>query len=102
MSKSDKVEIVSDPTTMPHLKKSRTLLEVPVSPSLSSQQDLYLNMANEPFLYSSSQYDESIELRHRAMSHCTESRTLPLLTIIGRKYPIICNSGHTGRRGHVD
>ena len=38
-------------------------------------------MANELFLDSFSQQDESIELRHRAMAHCTESSTLPLLTM---------------------
>ena len=38
-------------------------------------------MANELFLDSFSQQDEPIKLRHRAMAHCTESSTLPLLTM---------------------
>ena len=38
-------------------------------------------MANEPLLDSFSQHDESIEIRHRARAHCTESSTLPLLTM---------------------
>ena len=38
-------------------------------------------MANELSLDSFSQQDESIELHHRAMAHCTESSTLPLLTM---------------------
>ena len=73
---------MSDPTTLPPLKKESNIhLEATVSPSLSSQQDLDLNMANELSLDSFSQKDESIELRHRAMAHCTESSTLPLLTV---------------------
>ena len=38
-------------------------------------------MANKLFLYSFSQHDKSIELCHRAMTFCTESSTLPLLTM---------------------
>lgn len=38
-------------------------------------------MANELFLDSFSQQGESIELRQRAMAHCNESSTLPLLTM---------------------
>ena len=72
---------MSDPTALPPLKKRRTYLEAHVSPSLSSQQDLDLNMANEPVLDSFSQHDESIELRHRAMAPYTKSSILPLLTI---------------------
>ena len=70
-----------DPTTLPPLKKSYIHQEASVSPSLSSQYDLDLNMVNELFLDSFPQQDESIELRHRAMAHCTESSTLPLLTM---------------------
>ena len=36
-SRSDKFGTVSDPTALPPLKKKRTHLEAPVSPSLSSQ-----------------------------------------------------------------
>ena len=52
-----------------------------VSPSLSSQHDLDTEMANQKYLVSFSQQNESIELRHRAMTPCTESSTLPLLTM---------------------
>ncbi|KAK1397204.1 hypothetical protein POM88_007067 [Heracleum sosnowskyi] len=38
-------------------------------------------MAAEQSLETSSQQDESIEIRHRAMASCTESSTLPLLTM---------------------
>ena len=38
-------------------------------------------MADEQLLETSSQQDESIEIRHRAMTSCTESSTLPLLTM---------------------
>ena len=73
---------MSDPTALPPLKKESNIhLEATVSPSLSSQKDLDLNMANELSLDSFSQQDESIELRHRAMAHCTESSTLSLLTM---------------------
>ena len=66
---------------MPPLKKRRTFLEATISPSLSSQQDLDSEMANEQYLVSFSQQDEPIELRHRFMVPCTESSTLLLLTI---------------------
>ena len=79
--RSDKVGTESEPTTLPPLEKRRTLFEEFVSPSLSSQQDLDFKMANELFLDSFSQHDESIELRHRAMAPCTESIILPLLTM---------------------
>ena len=69
------------PQLLPPLKKIRTILEASVIPSLSSQQDLDFGMAIELFLYSFSQQDESIELRHRAMTTCTESSTLPSLTM---------------------
>ena len=77
---SDKVGSVSEPTSLPPLRKRSTLFEETVSPSLSSQQDLDSEMANEQYLVSFSQHDESIELRHRAMAPCTESSTLTLLT----------------------
>ena len=72
---------MSAPTSLPPLKKKHILLEVTVCSSLSSQQDLDFDMANEPFLDSFSQQGESIELRQRAMAHCTESSTLSLLTM---------------------
>ena len=86
-SRSNKVGTMSDPTALPALKKSNIYLEAPVSPSLSSKNDLDLNMANELFLDSFSQQDKSIELRHRAMAYCTESSTLPLLTM-GKNIPL--------------
>ena len=79
--RSEKVGTVSEPTAMPPLKKRRTLLEASFSPSLSPQHDLDFEMANELFLDSFSQHDESIELCHRAMESYTESRTLSLLTM---------------------
>ena len=87
-SRSKKVGTVSDPTALPPLKKNNIYLEATISPSLSSQQDLDLNMANELFLDSFSQHDESIELRHRVMAHCIESSTLPLLTM-GEKIQLV-------------
>ncbi|KAK1360803.1 hypothetical protein POM88_045277 [Heracleum sosnowskyi] len=72
----------SDPTALsPPLKKRRTLLEASVSQSVSSQKDMDSQKANEQLLETSSQQDESIEIRHQAMAFCTESSTLPLLTM---------------------
>ena len=65
--------VVSVPTALPPLKKRRTILEATVSPSISSQQDMDFEMANEPLLETFSQQDESIEIRYRAMASCTES-----------------------------
>ncbi|KAK1356704.1 hypothetical protein POM88_049960 [Heracleum sosnowskyi] len=71
-----------EPTALsPPLKKRKTYRETSVSPSVSSQQDMDLEMAIEQSLETSSQQDESIEIRHRAMAICTESGTLPLLTM---------------------
>ncbi|KAK1397067.1 hypothetical protein POM88_006930 [Heracleum sosnowskyi] len=73
---------MSVPTTLsPPLKKRKTYREASVSPSLSSQQDMDIDMATEQSLETSSQHDESIEIRHRALAICNESSTLPLLTM---------------------
>ncbi|KAK1388074.1 hypothetical protein POM88_016252 [Heracleum sosnowskyi] len=75
-------ETMSDPAALsPPPKKRRTYREISVSPSVSSQQDMDFEMANTQSLETSSQQGESIEVRHRAMSSCTESSTLPLLTM---------------------
>ena len=63
------------------LKKRKTLREANVSPSVSSQQDMEFEMANEQYLGSFSQQDDPIEIRHRAMAPCKESHTLALLQI---------------------
>ncbi|KAK1356366.1 hypothetical protein POM88_049622 [Heracleum sosnowskyi] len=65
----------------PPLKKRRTYREASVNPYVSSQKDMDIDMATEQSLETSSQQDESIEIRHRAMASCTESSTLPLLTM---------------------
>ena len=78
---SDKVGQVSEPTTLPPLKKIKTYLEATVIPSLSSQQNLDTEMATTQYLVSFPQQDETIEIHHRAMASCTESSTLPLLTM---------------------
>ena len=57
-------------------------------------------MANELFLDSFSQQDESIELRHRAMTLCTESSTLSLLTM-GEDIQIDEIQDTLVRRAHV-
>ena len=72
---------MSEPTALPPLKKRKTLREATVSPSLSSQQDMDFEMANEQYLGSFSQQDDPIEIRHRAMAPCTESHTLALLQV---------------------
>ncbi|KAK1357005.1 hypothetical protein POM88_050261 [Heracleum sosnowskyi] len=75
-------ETMSDPAALsPPPKKRRTYREISVSPSVSFQQDMDFEMANTQSLETSSQQDESIEVRHRAMAFCTESSTLPLLTM---------------------
>ncbi|KAK1385867.1 hypothetical protein POM88_023602 [Heracleum sosnowskyi] len=72
----------SAPTALsPPLKNRKTYREASVSPSVSSQQDMDIDMATEQSLETSSQKDESIEIQHRAMASCTESSTLPLLTM---------------------
>ena len=55
------------------------MIEASVSPVVSSQQDMVLDMSNEPFLGSFSQQDDTIEVRHRGLTICTESSTIPLL-----------------------
>ncbi|KAK1370204.1 hypothetical protein POM88_036296 [Heracleum sosnowskyi] len=73
---------MSVPTALsPPLKKRKTYRETTVSPSVSSQKDMDIDMATTQSLETSSQQDESIEIRHRAMASCTESSTLPLLTM---------------------
>ena len=52
---SDKVGTMSEPTTLPPLKKRKTLCEATVSPFVSSQQDMDFEMANEQYLGSFSQ-----------------------------------------------
>ena len=47
---SDKVGTVSEPTTLPPLKKRKTFREASVSPSVSSQYDMDFEMANEQYL----------------------------------------------------
>ncbi|KAK1387455.1 hypothetical protein POM88_015633 [Heracleum sosnowskyi] len=72
----------SVPTALsPPLKKRKTYREASVSPSVSSQQDMDIDMATEQSLETSSQQDESIEIRHLVMASCNESNTLPLLTM---------------------
>ena len=79
--KSDKVGTLSEPTALPPLKKRKTFREATVSPSVSSQQDIDFEMANEQYVGSFSQQDDPIEIRHRAMAPCKESHTLALLQI---------------------
>ena len=75
-------EIMSAPTEQPPpLKRRRIYSEDSVSPSISSQQDMDLEMATEQLLESFSQQDDAIEFRHRAMASCTESRTIPFYTM---------------------
>ena len=45
--RSDKVGTMSEPTSLPPLKKRKTLCESIVNPSISSQQDMDFKMANE-------------------------------------------------------
>ena len=70
-----------EPTTLPPQKKSKTYTEATVRPSVSSQQDMDFEMADEKYLGSFSQHDDPIEIRHRAMAHVKESHTLALLQI---------------------
>ncbi|KAK1396442.1 hypothetical protein POM88_006305 [Heracleum sosnowskyi] len=73
---------MSVPTALsPPLKKRKTYRETTVSPSVSSQKDMDFDMATTQSLETSSQQGGSIEIRHRAMTSCTESSTLPLLTM---------------------
>ncbi|KAK1398062.1 hypothetical protein POM88_007925 [Heracleum sosnowskyi] len=73
---------MSVPTALsPPLKKRKTYREITVSPSVSSQKDMDIDMATTQSLETSSQQGGSIEIRHRAMASCTESSTLPLLTM---------------------
>ncbi|OKX69591.1 hypothetical protein AXD71_14935, partial [Listeria monocytogenes] len=75
-------EIMSEPTEQPPpLKKRRIYREDSVNPSVSSKQDMDLEMATEQLLDSFSQQDDAIEFRHRAMASCIESSTNPLLTM---------------------
>ena len=78
--RSDKVGSETEPTTLPPQKKSKPN-EATVSPSVSSQQDMDYEMANEQYLGSFSQQDDPIEIRHRAMALVNESHTLALLQI---------------------
>ena len=66
--RSDKVGLAREPTTLPPQKKSKPNTEATVSPSVSSQQDMDYEMANEQYLGSFSQQDDPIEIRHRAMA----------------------------------
>ena len=75
-------EILNDPTEQsPPLKRRRTQSEISVSQSVSSQQDMDFEMATKQLLESFSEYDDSIEFRHRAMASCTESSPIPLHTM---------------------
>ena len=76
----DKVGSAREPTTLPPQKKSKPN-EATVSPSVSSQQDMDYEMANEQYLGSFSQQDDPIEIRHRAMALVKKSHTLALLQI---------------------
>ena len=78
--RSDKVGSAREPTALPPQKKSKPN-EATVSPSVSSQQDMDYEMANEQYLGSFSQQDDPIEIRHRAMALVKESHTLALLQI---------------------
>ena len=78
--RSDKVGSAREPTALPSQKKSKPN-EATVSPSVSSQQDMDYEMANEQYLGSFSQHDDPIEIRHRAMALVKESHTLALLQI---------------------
>ena len=78
---SDKVGSMSEPTTLPPIKKRKTLRETTVSPSLSSPQDMDFEMVSEKYLGSLSQQDDPIEICHRAMAPCTESHTLTLFQV---------------------
>ena len=66
---------VSDPQLC-STKESHIHLEAHINHHYPPKRILDLNMANELFLDSFSLHDESIELRHRAMTLCTESSTL--------------------------
>ena len=57
-------------------------------------------MATEQLLETFSQQDESIEIRHRAMASCTESSTLPLLTM--EAYKPIDDTQDTERGLHIE
>ena len=78
--RSDKVGSAREPTALPPQKNSKPN-EATVSPSVSSQQDMDYEMANEQYLGSFSQQDDPIEIRHRAMTLVKESHTLALLQI---------------------
>ena len=79
--RSDKDGSARELTALPPQKKSKPNTEATVSPSVSSQQDMDFEMANEQYLGSFSQQDNPIEIRHRAMSSVKESQTLALLQI---------------------
>ena len=79
--RSDKEGTVREPTSLPPLKKRKTFREATVIPSVSTQQDMDFDMANEQYLGSFSQQDDPIEICHRAMAPCKESHTLALLQI---------------------
>ena len=78
---SDKDGSAREPTALPPQKKSKTYTEATVSPSVSSQQDMDYEMANEQYLGSFSQQDDHIEIRHRTTAPVKESHTLALLQI---------------------
>ena len=96
---SDKVGSMSEPANLLPLKKRRTFLEATVSPSLSSQQDLDSEMANEQYLLSFSQQDESIELRHQGSGTLYRVKHT-LITHNGRKHYNRGTRGHSVRRAH--
>ena len=79
--RSDMDGSAREPTALPPQKKSKPYTEATVNPSVSSQQDMDYEMANEQYLGSFSQQDDLIEIRHRAMASVQESHTLALLQI---------------------
>ncbi|KAL8121917.1 hypothetical protein AgCh_018593 [Apium graveolens] len=91
---------VNEPSALPPPKKRKTFTEASESPSLSSQQDMDFDMASEQLLETFYQQDESIEIRHKAMASCTESSTLPLLTM--EAYKPIDDTQDTERGVHIE
>ena len=65
--RSDKVGSEREPTALPPQKKSKPN-EATVSPSVSFQQDMDYEMANEQYLGSFSQQDDPIEIRYSGTS----------------------------------
>ena len=75
-------DTLRDPVALsPPVKKRRYARETTTSSSISSQQDIDMEMAIKQSLDSLSQQGESIEIRQSAMATCNESSTLPLLTM---------------------